>query len=48
MAGGILNGTVKSFVREDNGSEIWVQQDMDMGFLGNKRSKSFSTKRRAK
>lgn len=34
MAGGILNGTVKSFVREDNGSEIWVQQDMDMGFLG--------------
>ncbi|MBN8539179.1 MAG: hypothetical protein J0L82_02240 [Deltaproteobacteria bacterium] len=34
MAGGILNGSVKSFVREDNGSEIWVQQDMDMGFLG--------------
>lgn len=34
MAGGILNGTVKSFVREDLGSEIWVQQDMDMGFLG--------------
>ncbi|MDZ4082695.1 MAG: hypothetical protein U1E10_07155, partial [Bdellovibrionales bacterium] len=26
MSGGILNGTVKSFVREDNGSEIWVQQ----------------------
>jgi hypothetical protein len=34
MAGGILNGSVKSFVREDLGSEIWVQQDMDMGFLG--------------
>ncbi len=34
LAGGIINGTVKSFVREDNGSEIWVQQDMDMGFLG--------------
>jgi hypothetical protein len=34
MAGGILNGSVKSFVREDNGAEIWVQQDMDMGFLG--------------
>lgn len=34
MAGGFINGTVKSFVREDNGTEIWVQQDMDMGFLG--------------
>lgn len=34
IAGGIINGTVKSFVREDNGTEIWVQQDMDMGFLG--------------
>lgn len=34
MSGGFINGTVKSFVREDNGTEIWVQQDMDMGFLG--------------
>lgn len=34
MAGGFINGTVKSFVREDNGTEVWVQQDMDMGFLG--------------
>ncbi|MDX9731653.1 MAG: hypothetical protein RBT63_07775 [Bdellovibrionales bacterium] len=34
MAGGFINGTVKSFVREDIGNAMWVQQDMDMGFLG--------------
>ncbi len=32
--GGFINGTSKSFVREDNGTEIWVQQDMDLGFAG--------------
>ncbi len=32
--GGFINGTIKSFVREDNGTEIWVQQDMDLGFAG--------------
>lgn len=32
--GGFINGTSKSFVREDNGTEIWIQQDMDLGFAG--------------
>ncbi len=34
MSGGIINGTAEMYVREDNGSEIWVQQDMNLGFLG--------------
>lgn len=32
--GGFINGTSHSFVREDNGTEIWIQQDMDMGMMG--------------
>lgn len=32
--GGFINGTSSSFVREDNGTEIWVQQDMNLGFMG--------------
>lgn len=34
MSGGFISGTVKSFVREVSGSDVWVQQDMDLGFLG--------------
>lgn len=31
---GFIQGTIHSFVRDDNGTEIWVQEDMDMGFAG--------------
>ena len=31
---GFISGKIHSFVREDNGSEIWIQQDMDLGFAG--------------
>lgn len=34
MSGGLINGTAEMYVREDNGTEIWVQQDMNLGFLG--------------
>ena len=34
MNAGFISGTIHSFVREDNGTEIWVQQDMDLGFAG--------------
>jgi len=34
MSGGFINGTAEMYVREDNGTEIWVQQDMNLGFLG--------------
>ena len=32
--GGFFDGTIHSFVRDDNGTEIWVQQDADL--MGNK------------
>lgn len=32
--GGFINGDSKSFVREDNGTEIWVEQNMNLGFMG--------------
>lgn len=32
--GGFINGTSDSFVREVLTNEIWVQQDMDLGFAG--------------
>lgn len=31
---GFINGKMHSFVREDVHEGFWVQQDMDMGFLG--------------
>lgn len=31
---GFISGTIHSFVRDDNGTEIWVQEDMDLGFAG--------------
>ena len=34
MSAGFISGTIHSFVRDDNGTEIWVQQDMDLGFAG--------------
>lgn len=32
--GGFIKGTAVNFVREDNGTELWMQQDMDLGFMG--------------
>lgn len=32
--GGFINGTAHSFVREDAGTSLWMQQDMDLGFMG--------------
>lgn len=32
--GGFIKGSSHNFVREDLGSELWMVQDMDMGFMG--------------
>jgi hypothetical protein len=32
--GGFIKGSAHNFVREDNGTELWMQQDMDLGFMG--------------
>lgn len=32
--GGFIKGSSHNFVREDNGTELWMVQDMDMGFMG--------------
>jgi hypothetical protein len=32
--GGFINGTAHEFDREDNGTQIWVQEDMDLGAVG--------------
>lgn len=34
MAGGFINGTMHMFVREATTQGFWLQQDVDMGFLG--------------
>lgn len=34
LSGGIINGKVEGQVREETATGFWVQQDMDMGFLG--------------
>lgn len=34
MAGGFISGTIHSQVREETPQGYWIQQDMDMGFLG--------------
>lgn len=31
---GFINGTIDSFVREDVGDALWMQQDANLGFLG--------------
>lgn len=32
--GGFINGTMNSFVREEVTEGFWIQQDMDLGFMG--------------
>lgn len=32
--GGFIKGSAHNFVREDSGTELWMQQDMDLGFMG--------------
>ncbi|MEK7355863.1 MAG: hypothetical protein AAB250_05410 [Bdellovibrionota bacterium] len=32
--GGFIKGTSHNFVREDTGTELWMVQDMDLGFAG--------------
>jgi hypothetical protein len=34
LKGGIINGTMHTNVREATAEGFWIQQDMDMGFLG--------------
>lgn len=34
LKGGILNGSLHMFVREENEQGYWVQQDIDLGFMG--------------
>ncbi len=34
LKGGFLNGTLRMFVREETNQGFWVQQDVDLGFLG--------------
>jgi hypothetical protein len=34
LSGGIINGTMHSFVREATAEGFWVEQDMDLGFMG--------------
>jgi hypothetical protein len=34
MDAGFISGTIHEFVRDDNGTEIWVQEDVDLGFAG--------------
>jgi hypothetical protein len=34
MDGGFIQGTMHNLVREETPQGFWVQQDMDMGFLG--------------
>lgn len=32
--GGFINGSMHNFVREETAAGIWMQQDMDLGFMG--------------
>jgi len=32
--GGFINGTSHNFVSKDEGTSIWMEQDMDLGFMG--------------
>lgn len=34
MKGGMLNGTIHMFVREETSQGFWMQQDVDLGFMG--------------
>lgn len=34
LKGGMLNGTLHMFVREETNKGYWVQQDVDLGFMG--------------
>ncbi len=34
LDGGFIQGTLHMFVREETTQGFWIQQDMDMGFLG--------------
>lgn len=34
ISGGIINGTIDAFIREDTGTGFWMQQDANMGIFG--------------
>lgn len=34
LNGGFIKGTMKIFVREEVSEGMWIQQDMDLGFMG--------------
>ncbi len=34
IAGGFINGKSETYVREDIGTSLWLQNDLDLGFLG--------------
>ncbi len=34
LKGGVISGKMHVLVREDEGDGVWVQQDMDLGFMG--------------
>jgi hypothetical protein len=34
LKGGFLSGSIRMFVREENEKGFWVQQDVDLGFMG--------------
>ncbi|RYZ76617.1 MAG: hypothetical protein EOP06_31135, partial [Proteobacteria bacterium] len=42
--GGFINGTSHNFVREETATSVWMQQDMDMGFMGKQKIEILMTK----
>lgn len=42
--GGFINGTSHNFVREETATSFWMQQDMDMGFMGKQKIEVLMTK----
>lgn len=38
LSGGFISGTMHSFVREEVPAGFWVQQDIDLGFMGKQKS----------
>jgi hypothetical protein len=48
MNGGIIQGTVHMFVASETDQGFWVQQDMDMGFLGKQKVEVLYDKTTAK
>jgi hypothetical protein len=48
LSGGIINGTMHTFIREAVDQGFWIEQDMDLGFMGKQKVETLIDKNSGK